>query len=181
MRRWDTRGKCGTTPVPECRFRRARWSAPRSPRPSARRGSTSWSPSPASRTVRLRPAASPGGTARRSGRAPTPRAGASPSDVPPCASSTARVSACLLSACAAVPSNAVIARQPPVMVCSPMCLGGGEVDAGLGLVGQPDHGRPGAGLDDGAQRGGAGGEVGERPRLVARGLGDGMHPHAAPG
>ncbi len=30
-------------------------------------------------------------------------------------------------------------------------LGGGQVDPGLGLVGQPDHRRAGAGLDDGAQ------------------------------
>ena len=48
------------------------------------------------------------------------RAGASPSDVPPWASITARVSACRLSVCASVPSNTVMARQPPVMVCSPM-------------------------------------------------------------
>ena len=60
-------------------------------------------------------------------------------------------------------------------------LGGGEVDAGLGLVGQPDHGRPGAGLDDRAQRVGAGGEVGERPRLVAGGRRGPGAPAPAPG
>ena len=48
------------------------------------------------------------------------RAGASPSDVPPWAVITALVSACLLSTCASVPSNTVIARQPPVTVSSPM-------------------------------------------------------------
>jgi len=47
-------------------------------------------------------------------------AGSSPSEVPPCCSRRARVSACRLSACAAVPSNTVTARQPPVMVCSLM-------------------------------------------------------------
>ena len=60
-------------------------------------------------------------------------------------------------------------------------LGGGQVDAGLGLVGQPHHGRAGAGLRDGAQRVGAGGEVGERPRLVAGGCRHRVHPHAHAG
>ena len=77
------------------------------------------------------------------------RAGASPSDVPPWATSTARVSACRLSVCAAVPSNTVIARQPPAICLFADVLGGGEVDAGLGLVGQSDDGGAGAGLGDG--------------------------------
>ena len=85
------------------------------------------------------------------------------------------------SACAAVPSNAVIARQPPVICLLADALGGGEVDAGLGFVGQPDHGRSGAGLDDGAQGVGAGGEVGERPRLVAGGLRDRVDADPHPG
>ena len=109
------------------------------------------------------------------------RAGASPSDVPPWAAISARVSACLLSACASVPSNTVIARQPPVMLLLADGLGGGQVDAGLGLVGEPDDGRAGAGLGDGAQCGGAGGEVGERPRLVAGGLPAPGGPAPAPG
>ena len=60
-------------------------------------------------------------------------------------------------------------------------LGGGQVDAGLGLVGQPDHGRPGAGLGDGAQCRSASGEVGERPSLVPGGLRRRMHAHPHPG
>ena len=48
-------------------------------------------------------------------------------------------------------------------------LGGGQVHAGFGLVGEPQHRRAGPGLDDGAQGVGARGEVGERPRFVAGG------------
>src|SRR3954468_19306808 len=48
------------------------------------------------------------------------RAGASPSDVPPLAFNSARVSACLLSTCSSEPSKTVMARQPPVMRSSPM-------------------------------------------------------------
>ncbi len=55
-------------------------------------------------------------------------------------------------------------------------LGGGEVDARLGFVGQPDHGRTRAGLDDGAQSRGAGGEVRKGPRLVPRDLWHRVYP-----
>ena len=153
----------------------------RSRPPSARRCWPSWSPFPGSRTALRRPAARRAGTARRTGRAPTPAPGASPSDVPPWATSTARVSACRLSVCSAVPSNTVIARQPPVICCSPIVLGGGQVDAGLGLVGQSDHGGAGTGLRDGPQR--------RRRRSRSRGtttprsggLGDRVHPQPHPG
>ena len=110
-------------------------------------------------------------------RAPAPR----PVTCRPAPRSSARVSACRLSTCASVPSNTVIARQPPVMLLFADALGGGEVDAGLGLVGEPDDGRAGAGLHDGAQRVGAGGEVGERPRLVAGGLRHRVYPNAHAG
>ena len=105
----------------------------------------------------------------------------SPSDVPPFASSSARVSACLLSTCAA---GALEHRDGQAAAGDAVladALGGREVDAGLRLVGEPDHGRPGAGLHDGAQRVGAGGEVTERPRLIPRGLRHRMYPNAYAG
>ena len=60
-------------------------------------------------------------------------------------------------------------------------LSGGQVDSGLDLVGQPKHGGAGTGLDKRAQRFGAGGEVGKRPRLVAHALGDRMNAYPDPG
>lgn len=57
-----------------------------------------------------------------------------------------------------------------------MCSVVAEIDAGLGLVGQPDDGGAGAGLCHRPQRVGAGREVRERPRLVARGLRQRVHP-----
>ena len=60
-------------------------------------------------------------------------------------------------------------------------VGGRQVDPGLGLVGQPDHGGPGAGLHHRAQRVRSGGEVRERPRLVAGRLRYGVHAHANAG
>jgi hypothetical protein len=56
-------------------------------------------------------------------------------------------------------------------------LGGGEVDAGLGLVGQPDHRRSGRGLGDGAQRGGPRSEVREGPGLITGRLRNRVHSH----
>ena len=58
---------------------------------------------------------------------------------------------------------------------------GGQVDAGLDFVGEPNDGGSGTGLDDRAKGVGAGGEVRERPRLVAHRLGYRMNPHPHPG
>ena len=66
-----------------------------------------------------------------------------------------------------------MARQPAVGLSPPIVAGQRQVDAGLGLVGQTHHGGRGPGLDDGAQRGGAGLEVGERPGLVPGAFGTG--------
>ena len=57
-------------------------------------------------------------------------------------------------------------------------FGGGEVDPGLGLVGEPHDGGTGADLGDRAQRRGPGGEIGERPRLVPGHLRRRVHPQA---
>ena len=103
-------------------------------------------------------------------------AGPSPSDVPPWASSSARVSACLLSACSLVPSNSGRSQAAAGDLVFADRLGGGEVDAGLGLVGKPHDGGAGAGLDDRAQRRGPGREVREGPRLVAGGFRHRVHP-----
>ena len=56
-------------------------------------------------------------------------------------------------------------------------LGGRQIHPGLSLVGQPQHGRAGAGLRDRPQRVGAGGEIRERPRLVTCRLRHGVHAH----
>ena len=60
-------------------------------------------------------------------------------------------------------------------------VGGGQVDAGLGFVGEPDDGRAGTGLGDRAQSVGAGGEVGELPGLVAGGGRYWVNAHADAG
>ena len=85
----------------------------------------------------------------------------------PWADSSARVSACLLSTCSSDPSNTVIARQPPVTLFSPML----SVVARLTPVSASSESRSTVGpvpvWATARRRVRAGGEVGERPRLVA--------------